>query len=191
MTDTTDSTKGFWTYGRMALAALGVILIVVAVSTSRSTRRASAGSPLPAGIADAEILSLDGGPFRLSDYRGRVVVLDLWATWCGPCRMEIPHLVELREEYGPRGVEVIGLSVEDPVSDEETVRDFAREFSINYKLGWAEEDWFLKLTRGNTAIPQTFVIGRDGGVYLHAPGYSPQLPQMIRDAIARAENGGA
>jgi thiol-disulfide isomerase/thioredoxin len=81
---------------------------------------------------DTEIQAVDGKAFRLSDYKDKVVVLDLWATWCGPCRLEIPHLVELQNEYGARNVEVIGLTTEDPEADAGKVRDFAKEFKINY-----------------------------------------------------------
>ena len=188
--------KGFWSYGRVMLIALGFALIVVVVSTGRraeKTASTGAGAGAPAGAAqapvaamDTAIRALDGGTFRLSDYRGRVVVLDLWATWCGPCRMEIPHLVKISEEYAARGVEVIGLSVEDPAYDEEKVRDFAREYKINYRLGWADDDWFLTMTRGNGSIPQTFVFDREGSMLLHAPGSVPRLPQMIRQAIEKA-----
>ena len=130
--------------------------------------------------------ALDGAAFRLSDYKDKDVVLDIWATWCGPCRLEIPHLVRLSEEYGPRGVEVIGLSVEDPASAGGDVRAFAREFGINYRLGWAEQRWTLALTRGAGTIPQTFVIGRGGRRLLHLQGYSPQISATLREAIDRA-----
>ncbi len=183
--------KGFWTYGRIMLMALGFVLVIVAVSTSRRTQNPTtagrpATAPPPKGAMDTAIKSIDGEVFRLSDYKGKIVVLDLWATWCGPCRMEIPHLVQISEEYAGRGVEVIGLSVEDPVADEMDVRNFAREYKINYKLGWAEDEWFMTMTRGNGSIPQTFVFDREGAILLHAPGYSSRLPQMIRQAIEKA-----
>ena len=181
--------RGFWTYTRLALAALAFVAVVLAVSTG--LRRAPQAPPratdtLPQSVLGAELRALDGAAFRLSDYKDKVVVLDIWATWCGPCRLEIPHLVRLSEEYGPRGVEVIGLSVEDPASASGAVRDFAREFRINYRLGWAEQRWTLALTRGAATIPQTFVIGRNGRRLLHLQGYSPQISDTLREAIDRA-----
>ena len=83
-------------------------------------------------LLNTEIQPLDGKPFRLADFKGKVIVLDLWATWCGPCRYEVPHLVELTNEFGKKGVEVIGLTLENPETDEEKVRDFAEQFKINY-----------------------------------------------------------
>jgi thiol-disulfide isomerase/thioredoxin len=179
--------RGFWTYTRLALAALAFVLVVLAVSAGRrAPQTPAAKDTLPPSILNTELRALDGPAFRLSDYKDKVVVLDIWATWCGPCRLEIPHLVRLSEEYGPRGVEVIGLSVEDPATDGGAVRDFAREFRINYRLGWAEQRWTNTLTRGAGTIPQTFVIGRGGHRLLHLQGYSPQISATLREAIDRA-----
>jgi thiol-disulfide isomerase/thioredoxin len=141
---------------------------------------------VPAVAWDTEIKSVDGASFRLSDYKDKVVVLDLWATWCGPCRLEVPHLVELQNEYGGKGVEVIGLTTEDPESDEEKVRDFAKEFRINYKLGWSPREVSLALMNGNTSIPQTFVIAPGGRIVTKFRGFNNQIPNMIRAAIDKA-----
>ena len=157
-------------------------------SASPATPKA-AGEALPDAALNTEIRMLDGKTMRLSDYAGKVVVLDLWATWCGPCREEVPHLVELYNEFKSRGVEVIGLTTEDPETDEDLVREFAREFNINYELGWAQMDFALALTRGRDAIPQTFVIGRDGRLYKHLVGFSPQSsPAKLREALEQAVN---
>jgi thiol-disulfide isomerase/thioredoxin len=141
---------------------------------------------VPAVAWDTEIQSVDGKPFRLSDYKDKVVVLDLWATWCGPCRQEIPHLVELQNEYKAKGVEVIGLTTEDPLTDEGKVRDFAKEFNINYRLGWSPRDVSLALMNGNTSIPQTFVIAPGGRIVTKFRGFGSQVPGMIRTAIDKA-----
>ena len=145
---------------------------------------------IPASVWNTEIQSVDGGTFHLSDYKDKVVVLDLWATWCGPCRAEIPHLVELNKEYAGKGVQVIGLTTESPQTDTEKVRDFAKEMNINYKLGWARADMAMALMNGRPSIPQTFVIGPGGSILFHQIGYSANLPLVIRDAIGRA-NGKA
>jgi thiol-disulfide isomerase/thioredoxin len=141
---------------------------------------------VPAVAWDTQIQSVDGASFQLSDFKDKVVVLDLWATWCGPCRLEVPHLVELQNEYRAKGVEVIGLTTEDPDSDEEKVRDFAKEFKINYKLGWSPREVSLALMNGNTSIPQTFVIAPGGRIITKIRGYSPKVPEMLRAAIDKA-----
>jgi thiol-disulfide isomerase/thioredoxin len=141
---------------------------------------------VPALVWNTEIQAVDGSPFRLADYKDKVVVLDIWATWCGPCRLEIPHLVDLQNEYGGKGVEVIGLTTESPQTDAEKVRDFAKEFNINYKLGWARADVAQTLMNGNYSIPQTFVIAPGGRIVTKFRGFSDRIPGMIRAAIDKA-----
>src|ERR1044072_1220462 len=138
---------------------------------------------VPAVAWDTEINAVGGGKFKLSDYKDKTVVLDLWATWCGPCRAEIPHLVELHKEYAGKGVEVIGLTTEDPNSAAEDVADFAKEFNISYKLGWARGDVAQALMNGRPSIPQTFVIAPGGKIIMKFMGYSDQIPGKIRAAI--------
>jgi thiol-disulfide isomerase/thioredoxin len=135
---------------------------------------------------DTQIVAVGGGTFRLSDYKDKTVVLDLWATWCGPCRAEIPHLIELHKEFGDKGVEVIGLTTEDPNSASEAVADFAKEMKITYRLGWARGDVAQALMNGRPSIPQTFVIAPGGRIITKFLGYSDRIPEAIRAAIKTA-----
>ena len=141
---------------------------------------------LPQEIMSREIKSVSGKPFRLSDFNDKVVVLDIWATWCGPCRQQIPHLIELNNEYKSKGVEVVGLTTENPASAAQDVRDFAEEFKINYRLGWAPADIALPLMKGSASIPQTLVIAPGGRVLNRFRGYSSSLDAMIRSAVDKA-----
>jgi thiol-disulfide isomerase/thioredoxin len=202
--------RRFWTGARVALASAAFCGVALVASNCKSNDTANltaenkkpkvtitsgkGGQPQPQPQLDTvppaawntEIQALDGPKFRLSDFKDKVIVVDLWATWCGPCRLEVPHLVELQNEYGAKGVEVIGLTTEDPLADEEKVRDFAREFKINYKLGWSPREVSLALMQGNTSIPQTFVIAPGGRIVTKFRGFSNQLPPMIRSAIDKA-----
>jgi thiol-disulfide isomerase/thioredoxin len=135
---------------------------------------------------NTELKAVGGGTFRLSDYKDKVVVLDLWATWCNPCRAEIPHLVALNKEYSGKGVEVIGLTTEDPQSASEAVDEFAKEMKINYKLGWARGDVAQALMNGRPSIPQTFVIAPGGKIITKFVGFSDRIPDAIRAAIKTA-----
>jgi len=141
---------------------------------------------LPAAALSAPATLLDGGSVRLDELKGKVVVLDMWATWCPPCRAEIPHLVDIQREYGGR-VEVIGLTTEDPATTTDKVRAFAEEFEINYKVGFASPEHKRLVVMGGGTIPQTFVLDGEGRVVQHFPGFHPTktIPAM-RQAIEQA-----
>jgi thiol-disulfide isomerase/thioredoxin len=142
-----------------------------------------------AEVMNAQLQALDGGSFSLATLNDKTIVLDIWATWCGPCRREVPHLVEIQREYRAKGVEVVGLTLENPVTDEQQVRDFAREFKINYKVGWVPSNVAMQIMRGNGSIPQTFVVAPGGRIVAHYRGYSDAVPGMIRAAIEKTQTG--
>jgi thiol-disulfide isomerase/thioredoxin len=144
-------------------------------------------SILPDGILKRQLQALDKGSFRLADFSNHVVVLNLWATWCGPCRMEIPDYEKVRKEYAGRGIEFIALTTEDPRTSSDRVRQFVREFNFGFRLGWADRDTAQTLMNGRNSIPQTIVIAPDGRIVSHWRGYSRgQSADRLRDAIKRA-----
>lgn len=142
---------------------------------------------LPASIADAELEAVSGKPIKLSSYAGKVLVVNLWATWCGPCRAEIPELVKLHKEFRSKGLEVVGLSTEDPRFSVEKVKNFVSDFEMTYRVGWATNDVALELMQGRDSIPQSFVISRDGQILKRFVGFNPvSTPPLIREAIEQA-----
>jgi thiol-disulfide isomerase/thioredoxin len=201
--------RKFWTPVRLALTLITLALMAAfgasscsrspetertGTSAPKSTAPGSGGpvavTPLPASMMTTELKTIDGRTIKLSDYAGKVVIVNLWATWCGPCRIEIPHLIEIANEYKGR-VELIGLTNEDPVADAEKVRNFMRDQNINYTIGWASQEFALGLMQGQirNSIPQSFVITRDGRVIKRFVGFSPsQTPQQMRDAVELAVN---
>jgi thiol-disulfide isomerase/thioredoxin len=206
---------GFWTPQRTAFTLLALALLATfgvsscsqPTGTTSDTPKATvtvnnpdtgpranktaSEPPMPATLAasalETELKTIpDGKAFKLSDLKGKALVIDLWATWCGPCRTSTPELVNLQKEFGPKGLEVIGLDI-DPDSDTpEKVKAFASEFKINYKLAFAEREMAVSLMRGGN-IPQSIVVGRDGKIVDHFVGFSPvRTPEKLRAAIEKA-----
>jgi cytochrome c biogenesis protein CcmG/thiol:disulfide interchange protein DsbE len=108
--------------------------------------------------------TLDAAPRMktLSDYRGEVVVLNIWATWCGPCRTEMPSFEAVHRALGPKGLKVVAVSIDEPGS-EGKIRDFAREFGLSFELLHDASGAIQGIYR-TTGVPETFVIGRDGTI---------------------------
>ncbi len=144
---------------------------------------------LPSSVVDAELKAVTGAPIKLSSYAGKVLLVNLWATWCGPCRMETPELVKLNKEFRSQGVEVIGLSTEDPDNSEESVREFVHNYNVDYRVGWSGQEVAIALMQGRDAIPQSFVISRTGRVVKRFVGFNPSVtPGQIREALQEALN---
>jgi len=132
--------------------------------------------------SDFELKSLDGRAVKLSDFRGKVVVLNFWATWCAPCRVETPWLVDLYRQYKERGLEVVGVSMDD--GDQEHVSDFVKEMGINYTVltgNHAVGDAY----GGARFLPQTFFIDRDGKIIKHNFGIKNKsdLEDVIKQSL--------
>ncbi|HEX4950939.1 MAG TPA: TlpA disulfide reductase family protein [Blastocatellia bacterium] len=156
-------------------------------------------------LSDFELQMLDPEgklkPLKLSQTlgQGKVVVIDFWATWCGPCRQSIPDLVALHNEYNNKGVEIYGLSVEDPdevnrldpsKKNQQAVVNMSKDYKMNYRVGFATQSMFAAFDqRGMGSIPQTFIFGKDGNLVKHLVGFNPNAaPRMIRDSIDKALN---
>lgn len=143
---------------------------------------------------DVPITKLDGTKFSLSEHRGKVVVVDFWATFCPPCVKQAPQLAELSGRYRDQGLEVVGLTSDDK-SDQKKVEEFIQRVGINYNIGYAG-NWvshsFLAGTEDETGappIPQLFIISRRGEVVEHLIGDSPQrgvarLEEVIKRELA-------
>jgi thiol-disulfide isomerase/thioredoxin len=144
---------------------------------------------IPESIREREIRSITSGTFRLSDFQGKVVVINLWASWCGPCRREIPEYEKVRKAYAGREVEFIALTAEDR-SATEKVNRFLRDVNFGFRVGWADRVLAQTLLNGKSAIPQTLILDGGGQIVRHWTGYSPgssadRLKQSIDEALLR------
>jgi len=142
---------------------------------------------LPDGLLHRDLKSLDQGSFKLSDFAGKVIVVNLWASWCGPCRAEIPDYEKVRKEYAGRPVEFIGLTTEDPRVASDRVKKFVHDVNFGFRLGWADRETAHTLMNGRNVIPQTIVLSGDGHIISHWRGYNRgQSRDHLRDVISQA-----
>jgi thiol-disulfide isomerase/thioredoxin len=151
-------------------------------------------SALPEALLNHKLQAIDESTFRLSDFSGKVIVINVWATWCGPCRREVPDYEKVRKEFGGRAVEFIALTIEDPITARDKVQKFARDFHFGFRIGWADRETTRALTNGRNGVPQTVVLGTDGHVLSRWVGYSVQhssdrLRAAINQGLSTSESG--
>lgn len=130
-----------------------------------------AGNTSPGMAADFILPSTDGKQLKLSDYRGKVVIVDFWATWCPPCRRGIPDLIALKNEYGSKGLEIIGVSTDTDSKDE--VVPFMKQMGINYPVVYGNMGVYQQYG-GIEAIPTSFVIDQKGKIVESYQGLMPK-----------------
>ena len=140
---------------------------------------------LPEKMLQRRIRTLDNNHFRLADFQGKVIVINLWASWCGPCRREVPEYEAVRRDLLGRNVEFIGLTTEDPAASEK-VDKFVRKTGFAFLLGYADRELALTLMGGHRAIPQTLVIDTNGNFIDHFIGYSPGQGARLKHALENA-----
>jgi cytochrome c biogenesis protein CcmG, thiol:disulfide interchange protein DsbE len=148
------------------------------------------GGPVRVGGAAPEYAArtLDGDPQSLKDLRGSPVLLNVWATWCHPCREEIPALQELHTAFAPRGLKVIGVSI-DQGGQEKGIRDFMADFRATYPV-WLDPDGDVQTVFSTIGVPSTYLIGPGGEVLWTHVGPvradDPQLRRLIEESLPAA-----
>jgi thiol-disulfide isomerase/thioredoxin len=199
-----NSQSTLWTPGRIIATAVVVALIATVGYTLLSphpdektdSKVVLPGAPASSSVsmnapADFDVRTFDGRTIKLSDYRGKVLVMDFWATWCPPCRLETPQLARLARENRDRGLEVIGMHIDDRGrSSPEDIRKFIDHYGITYTVGLATDDMFTSyLGTEDDTIPQTLVFGRDGRLIKHLIGYSQSHGKALDEAVNQALAG--
>ncbi len=162
------------------------------VSRSAPAPGNAAPALLPASVLNSEFKDINGAPLKLSDYTGKVLVINMWATWCGPCRIETPELVALSKEYKERGVELVGLTTQQNDPSIDKIKDFLAANKVGYRTIYDDgtlASSLTQLTRARSVIPQSFVVSRDGHILTHFEGFDPDnTPAKLRAAVEQAIN---
>ena len=171
----------------LALVVVAVIAAAMLYFGFHMARRSGAEPPHLVGKStaapDFSLETLDGKNLRLSDLRGKAVLLNFWATWCGPCKIETPWLVQLQKEYGSQGLQVIGVAMDDSGKDD--IEKFAKDMGVNYPVLLGKEA-VGDAYGGVPALPESFFIGRDGKIVDRIIGLKGR--GEIEDAIKKALN---
>lgn len=166
-----------------ASAVISAALVCVACSKGEAPAaadRVEVGQPAPRYAA----LTMTADSVSLAGLRGQVVLMNVWATWCGPCRKEIPELRGLHAKYKDRGLKVIGVSVDADGSDD-AIRDFLKEFRMDYTV-WRDASETVQATFRMSGVPTTFVIDRQGVLRWRSTGAIEPGDSTLTRAIEAA-----
>lgn len=171
----------------LALVVVAVVAAAMLYFGFHMARREGGDPPRILGKStvapDFTLPTLDGKDMKLSDLRGKAVLLNFWATWCGPCKIETPWLVELQKQYGAQGLQVIGVAMDDSGKDD--IEKFAKDMGVNYPVLLGKEA-VGDAYGGVPALPESFFIGRNGKIVERIIGLKGR--GEIEEAIKKALN---
>jgi peroxiredoxin len=173
----------------IVVAMVVTVMLVFGVQMARrKSREAASPGPNLQGKAapDFTLHSLEGQTVHLSDFRGKGVVLNFWATWCQPCKIEMPWFAELQKQYGPQGLQIVGVAMDDAGPKE--ISKFAHDLGVNYPILVGEES-VGDAYGGLPFLPATFYIGRDGKVLDKVYGLKGrgEIEDSIKKALATGQ----
>jgi peroxiredoxin len=168
-----------------AADSTGAPLIDDLTAAGRDTTGA-ADAEAPVRMVDFETVDLEGKPFHLGAYQGKVILLNFWATWCAPCRIEMPDFVKLQAELGSRGLQIVGVSTD--LEGEEVVRPFVAEMGITYPVV-VDIGEIAEMYGGVYALPTTVIIDRQGDIHRKVTGMmtEAELRPLLETLLAEAE----
>jgi len=177
----------------VVIIVVAMVVTVMLVFGFQMARRNSGGvanaGPSMKGVTapDFTLESLDGKTVRLSDFRGKGVLLNFWATWCQPCKIEMPWFAELQKQYGPQGLQIVGVAMDDASPKE--IAEFAQDLGVNYPILVGKEA-VGDAYGGVQFLPATFYIGRDGKVVDKVFGLKGrgEIEENIKKALAEGQS---
>ncbi len=172
----------------IVVAAIIAVMLFAGIRSARKNRAGgSVSGQLRGQVApDFELQSLEGKNVKLSDFRGKAVLLNFWATWCGPCKIEMPWFVELQKEYGPQGFQIVGVAMDD--ASTEDIAKFARQMRVNYPILLGKEA-VGESYGGVGVLPTTFFIDRDGKLVAREFGLQSRsvFVDHIKEALTQGQ----
>jgi cytochrome c biogenesis protein CcmG, thiol:disulfide interchange protein DsbE len=174
---------------QLAIGALVAgIVAAVAYGATHYLRKELFPVELGSRAPDFSAYTLDSVPKQksLADYRGQVLMINVWATWCLPCRVEMPSIEALHKDYGPKGLKIVAVSIDDPGTDS-TIRAFARQYGLTFEILHDPKGAITDLY-DITGYPETFIVGRDGVIrkkLMSATDWnSPQARALVERLLA-------
>lgn len=133
---------------------------------------------------DFTLKDLSGNEVGPASFRGKVLVIDFWATWCPPCREAIPHLISMKQKYGDQGFEVLGVSMDKGPDALSTVKTFAQEQGVNYPIVIGNQT-IANSYGGISGIPTFFIVDKNGYIIKSQTGYDEDVGQMMADEVEK------
>ena len=186
--------RGQWLVVLAIVAVLGGGLVVATLALGDELFTVDAGTRAP----DIAVVTLDDPPAKrtLADYKGEVVLLNVWATWCGPCEAEMPSMELLHRSYADSGLRIVAVSIDNP-GREDAVREFIARYGLTFEVLHDPTKRIIDDYRTD-GVPETFVIGRDGVIRRktytqnwNSPANRALIAQLLREGAAPGMPAGA
>ena len=164
--------------GRSAFSsALVVLFVIVTMLPAQLLAAPRVGLPAP----NFKVITISGQPVSLDNYRGYVLAIDFFTTWCPPCKASIPHLVEMNRKYGKQGLQILGQSMNE--DGERAVKSFIEEYSINYPVALAPQK--IQADYGIVSVPVMYVIDKNGKVAEVYRGFSDEIGRSMENLVKK------
>lgn len=176
-----EEIKRAWAGIPLALCVIYMLTLAGCAKKNAETDESAGDETVSAVKApNFSLPDLQGNTLKFSDFKGKVILVDFWATWCGPCKLEVPHLVDLYEQYNAQGFEIIGIALDN--SGAEVVEPFTREYNVTYPVVLGNREVAIAFG-GLTAIPTAFLVDKSGNIVGKYVGY--QEKAVLEEAIKK------